>query len=125
MLCWHKSPKRGRLKGKCALEPFLSILVIECQRKCFCVNLCKVVDKVQIMSKGMFLDLVHCLWTNVLCLSAGNRKNRIENEMAKFCQSQSSLGAPDCPMVHRTVSGAPGWLERTGRSREFIGDVRL
>jgi hypothetical protein len=48
------------LKGKCALGPFLSILVIECQRKCFCVDLCNVVDKVQIMSKGMFLDLVHC-----------------------------------------------------------------
>jgi hypothetical protein len=49
-----------KLKGKCALGPFLSILVIECQHKCFCVNLCKVVDKVQIKSKGMFLDLVHC-----------------------------------------------------------------
>jgi hypothetical protein len=48
------------LKGKCALGPFLSILVIECQHKCFCVDLCNVVDKVQIMSKGMFLDLVHC-----------------------------------------------------------------
>jgi hypothetical protein len=48
------------LKGKCAFGPFLSILVIECQHKCFCVNLCKVVDKVQIKSKGMFLDLVHC-----------------------------------------------------------------
>ena len=59
MLCWHKSPKRGRLKEKCALGPFLSILVIECQHKCLSVNLCKVVDKVQIMSKGMFLDLVH------------------------------------------------------------------
>jgi hypothetical protein len=23
LLCWHKSPKRGRLKGKCALGPFL------------------------------------------------------------------------------------------------------
>jgi hypothetical protein len=45
------------LKGKCALGPFLSILVIECQHKCFCVDLCKVVDKVQIMSKGMFLRL--------------------------------------------------------------------
>jgi hypothetical protein len=48
------------LKGKCALGPFLSILVIECQHKCFCINLCKVVNKVQIISKGMFLDLVHC-----------------------------------------------------------------
>jgi hypothetical protein len=47
------------LKGKCALGPFLSILVIECQHKCFCVDLCNVVDKVQIMAKGMFLDLVH------------------------------------------------------------------
>jgi hypothetical protein len=30
VLCWHKSPKMGRLKGKCALGPFLSILVIKC-----------------------------------------------------------------------------------------------
>jgi hypothetical protein len=52
--------RTGQLKGKCALGPFLSILVIECQHKCFCVNLCNVVDKVQIKSKGMFLDLVHC-----------------------------------------------------------------
>jgi hypothetical protein len=37
------------VKGKCALGPFLSILVIECQHKCFCVDLCNVVDKVQIM----------------------------------------------------------------------------
>jgi hypothetical protein len=50
------------LKGKCALGPFLSILVIECQHKCFHANLCKVVDKVQILSKGMFLDLVHCFY---------------------------------------------------------------
>jgi hypothetical protein len=50
----------GVLKGKCALGPFLSILVIECQRKCFCVDLCNVVNKVQIKSKGMFLDLVYC-----------------------------------------------------------------
>jgi hypothetical protein len=51
----------AHLKGKCALGPFLSILMIECQHKCFCVDLCNVVDKVQIMSKGMFLDLVHYL----------------------------------------------------------------
>jgi hypothetical protein len=30
LMCWHKSPKRGRLKGKCALGPFLSVLVIKC-----------------------------------------------------------------------------------------------
>jgi hypothetical protein len=60
MLGWHKSPKRGRLKGKCAFEPFLSILVIECQHKCVSVKLCLGLNKVQIKSKGMFLDLVHC-----------------------------------------------------------------
>jgi hypothetical protein len=48
------------LKGKCALGPFLSILVIECQHKCLSVNLCQLMDKVQIKFKGMFLDLVHC-----------------------------------------------------------------
>jgi hypothetical protein len=36
------------MKGKCALGPFLSILVIECQHKWTYVNLCKVMDKVQI-----------------------------------------------------------------------------
>jgi hypothetical protein len=45
--------------------------------------------------------------------------------MAKFSHGQRSLSAPDCPVVHRTVSGAPGWLGRTGRSRESFGDVRL
>jgi hypothetical protein len=23
LMCWHKSPKRGRLKGKCAFAQFL------------------------------------------------------------------------------------------------------
>jgi hypothetical protein len=51
------------VKGKCALGPFLSILVIECQHKCLNVNLCSWMDKVQIKSKGMFLSLS----TLVLC----------------------------------------------------------
>jgi hypothetical protein len=29
-MCWHKSPKRGRLKGKCAPRSFLSVLMIKC-----------------------------------------------------------------------------------------------
>jgi hypothetical protein len=58
--CRRRGHGSTGLKGKCALGPFLSILVIECQRKCFCVDLCNVGDKVQIMSKGTFLDLVHC-----------------------------------------------------------------
>jgi hypothetical protein len=45
--------------------------------------------------------------------------------MALFSQSLLSLGAPDCPVVHRTVSGAPGWLSRTCRSREVINGVQL
>jgi hypothetical protein len=56
------------LKGKCALGPFLSILVIECQRKCFCVDLCNEVDKVKIMSKRyvsrlstLFYGLMYCV----------------------------------------------------------------
>ena len=29
--------------------------------------------------------------------------------MARAVKTLLSLGAPDCPVVHRTVSGAPGW----------------
>jgi hypothetical protein len=55
------------LKGKCALGPFLSILVIECQHKCLNVNLCPWMNKVQIKSKGMFLSLsTLVLCTNIL-----------------------------------------------------------
>jgi hypothetical protein len=45
--------------------------------------------------------------------------------MALFSQSQLCLGAPDSPVVHWTVSGAPGWLRRTCCSQEVINDVRL
>jgi hypothetical protein len=56
-----------KVKGKCALGPFLSILVIECQHKCLNVNLCSWMDKVQIKSKGMFLSLsTLVLCTNIL-----------------------------------------------------------
>ena len=34
----------------------------------------------------------------------------IGKELAVYSQLMLSLGAPDCPVVHRTVSGAPGWL---------------
>jgi hypothetical protein len=29
--------------------------------------------------------------------------------LTKYSQHQLTPGTPDCPMVHRTVSGAPGW----------------
>jgi hypothetical protein len=68
----------SEVKGKCALGPFLSILVIESQHKCLSVNLCQLMDKVQIKSKGMFLRLSALfLDTNVLCLNARNRKRPI------------------------------------------------
>jgi hypothetical protein len=58
---------RAPVKGKCALGPFLSILVIECQHKCLNVNLCSWMDKVQIKNKGMFLSLsTLVLCTNIL-----------------------------------------------------------
>jgi hypothetical protein len=54
---------RTVLKGKCALGPFLSILVIKCKHKCLNVNQCPWLNKVQIFNKGMFLSLS----TLVLC----------------------------------------------------------
>jgi hypothetical protein len=56
------------LKGKCALGPFLSILVIECQYKCLNVNLYPWMDKVQIKSKGMFLSLSTLFWGLMYCV---------------------------------------------------------
>jgi hypothetical protein len=47
----------ARWRGRGALGPFLSILVIECQHKCLNVNLYPWMDKVQIKSKRMFLSL--------------------------------------------------------------------
>jgi hypothetical protein len=37
------------VKGKCALGPFLCILVIECQHMCLIGNLCTWMNKVKIM----------------------------------------------------------------------------
>jgi hypothetical protein len=48
-----------------------------------------------------------------------------EKDLAGAAKTLRSLGTPDCPVVHRTVSGAPGWRLSTSRSREFIGSVRL
>jgi hypothetical protein len=39
----------GFVKGKCALGPFLCILVIECQHMCLIGNLCTWMNKVKIM----------------------------------------------------------------------------
>jgi hypothetical protein len=63
---WTESPtdlEVAEVKGKCALGPFLSILVIECKHKGLNVKICSWMNKVQITSKGMFLSLS----TLVLC----------------------------------------------------------
>jgi hypothetical protein len=39
-----------------------------------------------------------------------SEKRQKENDLAEAAKTLRSLGAPDCPVVHRTVSGAPGWL---------------
>jgi hypothetical protein len=63
----HVTQPLGFVKEKCALGPFLSILVIECQHKCLNVNSCLWMDKVQNKNKGMFLSLsTLVLCTNIL-----------------------------------------------------------
>jgi hypothetical protein len=63
----EKALKELYVKGKCALGPFLSILVIKCQHKCSNVKICPWMNKVQITSKGMFLSLsTLVLCTNIL-----------------------------------------------------------
>jgi hypothetical protein len=37
-------------------------------------------------------------------------KTEKEKDLAEAAKTQHSLDAPDCPVVHRRVSGAPGWL---------------
>jgi hypothetical protein len=48
-----------------------------------------------------------------ICLSVRNRAEKKRNKLEKtwLCAAKQQLwsSAPDCPVVHRTVSGAPGW----------------
>jgi hypothetical protein len=60
--------------------------------------------------EGMILDLVHWfLYTNEVCLSARIREKRKREGIGWSSQDSARSGTPDCPVVHRTVSGAPGW----------------
>jgi hypothetical protein len=45
-----------------------------------------------------------------LYLSDRNRRKRFGKELGVYSQLLLGLGAPDCPVVHRTVSGVPDWL---------------
>jgi hypothetical protein len=54
------------MKGKCALGPFLSILVIKCQHKWFKYETMRNGGRSENQHKSMILDLVHWfLCTNI------------------------------------------------------------
>jgi hypothetical protein len=57
----------------------------------------------------MILDLVHWfLCTNIFVSVLESEKTQKEKDLAGAAKTLCSLGAPDYPVVHRTVSGAPG-----------------
>jgi hypothetical protein len=37
------------------------------------------------------------------------KREKIGENIAQDSQNQHQPGTPDCPVVHRTVSGAPNW----------------
>jgi hypothetical protein len=48
-------------------------------------------------------------------------------EISCLCTAKRllGLGAPDCPVVHRTVSGVPGPVQMNNLLLGLEGDVRL
>jgi hypothetical protein len=75
---------------------------------------------VQIKEKGMSLDLVNCFWL-LTCLSKclrhdQEKRKSIREELAKSAKPAQPVvhrtvrwRTGQCPVAHRTVSGAPGW----------------
>jgi hypothetical protein len=61
----------------------------------------------------------------VFCLSARNSEKRIGKIVGYVQQTLAQSGTPDCPVVHRTVSGAPGLSAVNSPLSGFDGDVRL
>jgi hypothetical protein len=61
----------------------------------------------------------------VFCLSAKNSEKRIGKRGGYVQQTLARLGTLDCPVVHRTVSGAPGWSAVNSSLSGFDGGVRL
>jgi hypothetical protein len=52
-------------------------------------------------------------------------KRKEPKDLARCSQISAQSGTPDCPVVHQTVFGAPGWTSvNRPLSREF-GGVRL
>jgi hypothetical protein len=46
-------------------------------------------------------------------------EERKREDLALCSQTSARSGTPDYPVVHRTVSGAPGWSPVKGCSREL------
>jgi hypothetical protein len=61
----------------------------------------------------------------VFCLSARYNEKTIGKRVGYVQQTPARLGTPDCPVVHRTVSGAPGWSPMKVLLSGIDGDVRL
>jgi hypothetical protein len=61
----------------------------------------------------------------VFCLSARNSEKRIGKRVGYVQQTPARLGTPDCPVVHRTVSGAPGWSAVNSPLSGFDDGIRL
>jgi hypothetical protein len=76
--------------------------------------------------KGMVLDLVHWFLCVLIHLSKVlESEKRRRKELGRSSQDSARSGTPDCPVVHRTVFGAPGWLPANWPlSGVFVG-VRL
>jgi hypothetical protein len=54
-----------------------------------------------------------------------SEKTQKEKDLAATAKTLCSLGAPDCPVVHRTVFGAPGWRLVNWLLSGLDGGVRL
>jgi hypothetical protein len=61
----------------------------------------------------------------VFCLSARNSEKRIGKRVRYVQQTPARLGTPDCPVVHQTVSGTPGWFPVKVLLSGIDGGVRL
>jgi hypothetical protein len=53
------------------------------------------------------------------------KKKRTASDLAVYSQSPAHSGTPDCPVVHRKVSGAPGWPPVNRPLSGKFGDIRL
>jgi hypothetical protein len=67
----------------------------------------------------------------VFCLSARNSEKRIGKRVGYVQQTSAQSctpdcpATPDCPVVHRTVSGVPGWSPMKRPLSGIDGGVRL